>query len=110
MDDRFNTIAGWVLFAGIMVFMVGVLNCIWGIAAIDNANFFVANQKYIISDLNTWGWVMLVLGALQVVAPKAEEMDHTGEFPYEIVYDRFDCLSSLSQYLRSCSTRFRPAR
>jgi hypothetical protein len=60
--------AGWLLFAGIMVVMVGILNVIYGIAAIDNANFFVANQKYIISDLNTWGWVMLVLGALQIVA------------------------------------------
>jgi hypothetical protein len=59
---------GWLVFAGVMIVMVGILNVIYGIAAIDNANFFVANQKYIISDLNTWGWVMLVLGALQVLA------------------------------------------
>ncbi|MEA2622985.1 MAG: hypothetical protein QOH61_1895 [Chloroflexota bacterium] len=64
-DDKGS---GWLLFAGIMIVMVGILNVIYGIAAIDNANFFVANQKYILSDLNTWGWVMLVLGALQVVA------------------------------------------
>src|SRR5213080_79394 len=37
-------------------------------AAIDNANFFIANQKFIISDLSTWGWVTLILGALQVLA------------------------------------------
>ena len=60
--------AGWLLFAGIMVVMVGILNVIYGIAAISNAHFFLANQKYILSDLNTWGWVMLVLGALQVIA------------------------------------------
>jgi len=60
--------SGWLLFAGIMIVMVGVLNLIYGIAAIDNANFFVANQKYIISDLNTWGWVMVVVGALQMLA------------------------------------------
>jgi hypothetical protein len=60
--------SGWLLFAGIMIVMVGVLNVIYGIAAIDGANFFVADQKYILSDLNTWGWVMLVLGALQVTA------------------------------------------
>jgi hypothetical protein len=59
---------GWLLFAGIMIVMVGVLNVIYGIAAIDDANFFVANQKYILSDLNTWGWVMLVVGALQILA------------------------------------------
>jgi hypothetical protein len=59
---------GWLLFAGIMIVMVGILNVIYGIAAIDKANFFIANQKYILSDLSTWGWVMLVLGALQIVA------------------------------------------
>ena len=51
-----------------MIVMVGVLNVIYGIAAIDNASFFIANQKYILSDLSTWGWVMLVLGSLQILA------------------------------------------
>jgi len=60
--------SGWLLFAGIMLLMVGVLNAIYGIAAIDNANFFVADQRYILSGLSTWGWVMLFLGALQVAA------------------------------------------
>ena len=60
--------SGWVLFAGIMIVTVGVLNVIYGIAAVDNSTFFVADQKYILSDLNTWGWVMLILGALQILA------------------------------------------
>ncbi len=60
--------SGWLLFAGIMIVMVGVLNVIYGIAAIDSASFFVADQRYILSDLSTWGWVMLILGALQVFA------------------------------------------
>jgi hypothetical protein len=60
--------AGWVLFAGIMIMMVGVLNVVWGIAAIDSASFFLEDTRYIISDLNTWGWVVLVIGALQVAA------------------------------------------
>src|SRR4051794_40831065 len=59
--------SGWLLFAGVMIVMVGILNVIYGIAAIDNAHFFVANQKYIVSDLSTWGWVMLILGALQIL-------------------------------------------
>jgi hypothetical protein len=59
---------GWLLFAGIMIVMVGVLNVIYGIAAIGSASFFVADQKYILSDLSTWGWVMLILGALQIFA------------------------------------------
>jgi len=59
---------GWVLFAGIMVLIVGVLNVIYGIAAIGNSSFFVNDQKYILSNLNTWGWVTLILGALQILA------------------------------------------
>jgi hypothetical protein len=59
---------GWILFAGIMLMLVGVLNVIWGIAAIDNSSFFVNDTRYIISDLNTWGWVTLILGAVQILA------------------------------------------
>jgi hypothetical protein len=60
--------AGWLLFAGIMLLIAGVLNVIYGIAAIGNSSFFVNDTKYIVSDLNTWGWVTLVLGAFQVGA------------------------------------------
>ena len=60
--------SGWLLFAGIMIVTVGILNAIYGIAAIGDSTFFVADQKFILSGLNTWGWVMLVLGVLQIVA------------------------------------------
>ena len=58
---------GWVVFAGIMLMIAGVMNFIGGIAAIDNANFFVANAQFVISDLNTWGWVILLTGSVQVL-------------------------------------------
>ena len=60
--------AGWVLFAGIMIMMVGVLNIIWGIAAIDRSSFFVQDASFVFSDLRTWGWIILVLGGLQLAA------------------------------------------
>ena len=60
--------AGWVLFAGILVVMAGILNVICRIAAIGDSKFFVADQKYILSGLHTWGWVMLIVGALQIAA------------------------------------------
>jgi hypothetical protein len=60
--------AGWVLFAGIMIMMVGVLNIFWGIAAIDNSRFFVQDTTFIFSNLNTWGWIVLIIGALQLAA------------------------------------------
>ena len=63
-----KTHSGWVIFACVMLFIVGVLNLIYGIAAIGDSKFFVQDQKYILSNLNTWGWVTLILGAFQLFA------------------------------------------
>jgi hypothetical protein len=58
---------GWVVFAGVLLLILGTMNAIEGIAAIGNAHFFVGNARYVFGDLNTWGWVTLCLGALQVL-------------------------------------------
>src|SRR3954463_7409027 len=63
-----KTHSGWVTFAGVMLFVVGVLNVIYGIAAIGDSSFFVQDQKYILSNLNTWGWVTLIIGVIQLFA------------------------------------------
>lgn len=57
---------GWVLFAGTMLAMVGTLNIIEGIAAVANSHFFVNDAHYVVGSLNTWGWVVMVLGLLQI--------------------------------------------
>ena len=57
--------AGWLLFAGSLLIMVGTLNVIDGIAAISNSKFFVGNAQYVIADLKTWGWIVLLLGIAQ---------------------------------------------
>jgi Predicted membrane protein (DUF2127) len=60
---------GWVTFAGIMILIVGVMNVIYGLAAIDNSTFFAQDARYVVfDDLNTWGWILLVVGAVQLVA------------------------------------------
>jgi hypothetical protein len=59
---------GWLLFAGIMVLIAGILNTIWGIAAIDKASFFVEDERYIIEDLSTMGWFILIVGVVQLFA------------------------------------------
>jgi hypothetical protein len=58
---------GWVMFAGVMLAIVGALNLIYGIAAIGNSTFFVQDAKYVLADLKTWGWFLTVFGAIQVV-------------------------------------------
>ena len=59
---------GWVSFAGVMLLVVGTMNFIGGIAAVDDANFYVGNAQYVFSDLNTWGWIILITGGVQVLA------------------------------------------
>jgi hypothetical protein len=59
---------GWILFAGIMILIAGTMNTIGGIAAIDGAHVYTDNAEYVFSDLSTWGWVLLVIGAMQLFA------------------------------------------
>jgi hypothetical protein len=56
---------GWVMFAGMMLAILATLNVIEGIAAVSSSTFFVNDAKYILSDLNTWGWVMIAVGVIQ---------------------------------------------
>jgi hypothetical protein len=58
---------GWVMFAAVLLLMLGTINVIEGIAAIGNAHFFVHNARYVFGSLNTWGWVTLCIGILQLV-------------------------------------------
>jgi hypothetical protein len=60
--------SGWVTFAGAMLVLAGVLNVIYGIAAIGDSSFFIDDARYILSGLNTWGWVIAVLGVFQLFA------------------------------------------
>jgi hypothetical protein len=60
---------GWITFAGVMLMFAGILNFIWGIAAIDDSAFFTDEGRYVIfDDLNTWGWFFLIVGVLQIAA------------------------------------------
>jgi hypothetical protein len=60
--------AGWVAFAGFMLGLAGTWNVIDGILAISESRVFVGEQAFVFSDLNTWGWIILALGTLQLIA------------------------------------------
>jgi hypothetical protein len=64
-EDR---ITGWWVFAGALLMISGILNIIWGIAALGESHFFVGEAHFIFSDLKTWGWITLILGVLQLIA------------------------------------------
>jgi len=57
---------GRVLFAAIVLVILGTLNIIYGIGALDDANIFVGDSRYILDNLNTLGWVLIILGLIQL--------------------------------------------
>jgi hypothetical protein len=59
---------GWILFAAVLLLTLGTINVIEGIAAISRSHFYVAGAHYVFGDLRTWGWVALILGAIQLLA------------------------------------------
>jgi hypothetical protein len=58
--------AGRVVFAAMLLLIVGTLNIIYGIGALDDANVFVNDQRFIFTNLNTLGWVLIILALIQL--------------------------------------------
>ena len=59
---------GSAVFASILLMVAGTINIIYGIAAISDSKFFVGQNQYVFSNLNTWGWITLLLGIIAIVA------------------------------------------
>jgi hypothetical protein len=58
--------SGRVAFAATLLLIVGTLNIIYGIGSLDDANIFVNDQRFIFTNLNTMGWILIVLGVIQL--------------------------------------------
>ncbi len=59
---------GWVTFAAVLLGIAGVFNVFDGILAVSKSRFFVEGATYVFSDLNTWGWIVMALGTIQLLA------------------------------------------
>lgn len=57
---------GWVAFAIVYLGLAGILNVIYGIAALSNKSYFHENSL-LWSNLKTWGWILIILGAFQML-------------------------------------------
>jgi hypothetical protein len=82
-DERIERFAtseaiGWTDFASLMLGIAGVWNIISGILAIRDSKVFTANATFVFSNLNTWGWIILLLGVLLVFA--AVSVNRGGQF------------------------------
>jgi hypothetical protein len=58
--------AGSAVFAAILLVVAGTLNIIYGFGALDDANVFVNDTRLIFDNLNTLGWVLIILGVVQL--------------------------------------------
>ena len=60
---------GFIMFAAIMMIMVGVFQAIQGLVALFNDTFYVAGEKWVFSfDVTAWGWIHLLGGAVLALA------------------------------------------
>ena len=59
---------GLILFASVLLLVIGFFNMIYGIAAIANSHVFVANAHYVFADLRAWGWITLIISVLQLIS------------------------------------------
>ena len=60
--------AGSALFVGILLMIAGVLDIVYGIAAVGNSKFYTADTTYVFSSLHTWGWITIILGIIELTA------------------------------------------
>jgi hypothetical protein len=58
--------AGRVVFVAVFLLIVGTVNIIYGIGALDDANYFADDTRFVLDNLNTLGWVLIILGVIQL--------------------------------------------
>jgi hypothetical protein len=59
---------GWLVFSAVVLGIAGTFSVVDGIVALGKSRFYTANAVYVFSDLRTWGWITLILGAVTVCA------------------------------------------
>ena len=69
--------SGRVVFAGTLLLLAGTLNVMYGIGALGKANVFTNDHRYIFSNLNVYGWVLIVLGVIQFTGALSLLNDNT---------------------------------
>jgi hypothetical protein len=62
--------AGWVVFGGVMLIMLGTFQVIEGLIALFDDGFYLVSQSGLAIDVdyNTWGWTHIIIGAIGVLA------------------------------------------
>jgi hypothetical protein len=67
--EQENAGSDWISFAGIMVMIAGILNNIWGIAAVGRSQFFTGRGGYIAGSWRRGGWIVWIIGIIEIAQP-----------------------------------------
>lgn len=61
--------AGWVVFAGVMLILMGAFQVIEGLVALFRSDYYAVPAAGLVInvDYNTWGWVHLIIGVIGVL-------------------------------------------
>ena len=57
---------GWLVFASIMLVLVGIYNFIWGITALVKDEYLI--NQFLFANLTFWGWFWLIIGIVALIA------------------------------------------
>ncbi|GII56466.1 membrane protein [Planotetraspora thailandica] len=67
MSARRTARSGWLDFAAVLSMLVGVYNVIEGLTALLRAEYFlVTTDQILVFNFTAWGWIMLILGLVQL--------------------------------------------
>ncbi|HWK92922.1 hypothetical protein ACFT5B_10640 [Luteimicrobium sp. NPDC057192] len=69
MAQRVTAWVGWIWFAGIVMFIAGILNFFYGLAAVlgPDKGYVAVNGKLLILNIDGWGWAHLIFGIIVAV-------------------------------------------
>jgi hypothetical protein len=69
MMDTKSSMAGWIGFAGIVMVILGGIDFFQGLIALFEDEYYLVTQSgFLVVDLTTWGWIMLLWGVVLVLA------------------------------------------
>jgi hypothetical protein len=60
---------GFIVFAAVMMMMIGAFQALAGLIAIFENEFYAATRNYLFEfDVTAWGWIHLILGVIVALA------------------------------------------
>ena len=64
-----SSMAGWIGFAGMLMLIIGGIDFFQGLIALfDDKYYVVTASGFLVVDLTTWGWIMMIWGVLLALA------------------------------------------